>query len=225
MSSSYQEESESSKLANRLGDLRVLARSISPQRADAFLQAIVNLDLRNEKGALQFLERFSELLPRRDFKLGLSSSHFGAAHELDPMRQAQRVLSMAWRRPTVLSRQLGVLQLVGSYFSLSAFEIEGAIYHGDELWAAWLESRVDPFLLVSLRALQITDRMRYCPSPTCLAPYFIARRRSQKYCSDTCALPAQRELKRAWWAEHGDVWRAERTAKQVRRKSQQKRGK
>jgi hypothetical protein len=51
---------------------------------------------------------------------------------------------------------------------------------------------------------------RFCGNPECNAPYFFAKRRSQKYCSEECAEPAQREYKRQWWAVHGEEWRAAR---------------
>lgn len=74
---------------------------------------------------------------------------------------------------------------------------------------AWAiaEVAVDEFALVLLRGMHVADLMRLCPNPTCPAPYFIAKRRSQKYCSDACSLPAQREFKKAWWREHGSDWR------------------
>lgn len=45
----------------------------------------------------------------------------------------------------------------------------------------------------------IADRIRRCPDPSCPARYFLAGRRSQKYCSTACAAPAQRKFKRDWW--------------------------
>lgn len=39
---------------------------------------------------------------------------------------------------------------------------------------------------------------------------FIARRVAQKYCSTECSGNMQRELKRKWWAEHGETWRRRR---------------
>jgi len=80
------------------------------------------------------------------------------------------------------------------------------------------EEIADPFVLVLLRALHIADRLRVCPNQQCPAPYFIAKRRSQKYCSEACALPAQREFKRAWWAEHGAQWRVKRESATKKRK-------
>jgi len=57
------------------------------------------------------------------------------------------------------------------------------------------------------------DQARVCPNPECPAPYFFVKRKNQRYCSEICAAPAQRELKRKWWAEHGEEWRAARKSK------------
>jgi hypothetical protein len=39
---------------------------------------------------------------------------------------------------------------------------------------------------------------------------FIARRVAQRYCTTDCSDEMQRELKRRWWAEHGETWRQKR---------------
>jgi hypothetical protein len=71
-----------------------------------------------------------------------------------------------------------------------------------EIPGVWIYRESPAFVLVLLRALHVVDRMRHCPNAGCPAPYFIARRRSQKYCSDVCALPAQRQFKKDWWNAH-----------------------
>lgn len=48
----------------------------------------------------------------------------------------------------------------------------------------------------------IGDRAKHCLGPDCSAPYFIAPKRQQKYCSEICAGPANREAKRKWWHEN-----------------------
>jgi hypothetical protein len=48
----------------------------------------------------------------------------------------------------------------------------------------------------------IADRAKCCGGQDCPAPYFIALKRWQKYCSEACAGPANREAKRKWWHEH-----------------------
>ena len=67
------------------------------------------------------------------------------------------------------------------------------------------------------------NRARYCQNPICPAPYFFARRHTQRYCCEKCAQGGQKESKRKWWAEHGSDWRKRnvkenRTSKRVVRK-------
>jgi len=51
-----------------------------------------------------------------------------------------------------------------------------------------------------------SGRTRKCENPTCLAPYFLASRRDQKFCNERCSrLVANRK----WWAEKGVDWRKE----------------
>lgn len=74
----------------------------------------------------------------------------------------------------------------------------------------WAISEIDVFAEVIVRAIDVAPRMRQCSNPDCPAPLFIAARRSQRYCTDTCALPAQRESKRNWWSQHGRSYRGTR---------------
>ena len=48
----------------------------------------------------------------------------------------------------------------------------------------------------------IGDRARHCQSSNCPAPYFIAVKRWQKFCSPECAGPGVRESKLRWWNKH-----------------------
>jgi hypothetical protein len=47
---------------------------------------------------------------------------------------------------------------------------------------------------------------------------FIARRVAQKYCTTDCSDAIQRDLKRRWWAEHGETWRQKRKVVKSKRK-------
>jgi hypothetical protein len=62
---------------------------------------------------------------------------------------------------------------------------------------------------------------KVCANPDCLARYFVARKATQRYCSEKCAEVFQKVYKRKWWTEHGDEWR--RGRKKTRRKSGGKR--
>ena len=61
-----------------------------------------------------------------------------------------------------------------------------------------------------LRFIDLADYTRRCEALDCPAPYFVASRRSQKYCSPECARESQREFKRRWWRENGVSWRQSR---------------
>jgi hypothetical protein len=79
---------------------------------------------------------------------------------------------------------------------------------------------LDPFTRVLIHCMHSADKLRVCQNTDCPAPYFIAQRRSQKYCSEKCAQPSQREFKLRWWDEHGEARRKARkgSAKKSRRK-------
>ena len=81
---------------------------------------------------------------------------------------------------------------------------------------------ISPFERALRYLLKEAGRLRYCPNPECPAPYFFANRRSQKFCSEACAKPSQREYKRRWWAEHGE---ARRKARKASAKKSQRKGK
>ncbi len=79
-----------------------------------------------------------------------------------------------------------------------------------------LEVRPDELLgALWLALLGYTGRTRKCENPTCVAPYFIASRRDQKFCNEACSrLVANRK----WWANKGAQWR-ENKLKQEGRKT------
>jgi hypothetical protein len=64
---------------------------------------------------------------------------------------------------------------------------------------------------------------RVCGNPDCPARYFVAKKATQRYCSEKCAEVFQKEWKRKWWAERGNEWRRGRKQKKTRRKSAGKR--
>lgn len=76
------------------------------------------------------------------------------------------------------------------------------------------KARTSPPLLTAFEQViyyfqRISSRARHCPNPDCPAPYFLAKKKGQKYCSAKCSAPAQREQKRLWWrnnrgAKRGD---------------------
>lgn len=59
--------------------------------------------------------------------------------------------------------------------------------------------------------------VKRCVNSNCPAPYFIADKTTQRYCSESCAEVFQRAYKLRWWKEHG--------SEQRRKRSRGKRGK
>ena len=195
-------------------DLNALARRVPPKRADEYLWHLLNLRADDRKRQAEFSRKFEDLLPRnllfakQDWEPVMISQD-----RSDLVQLARHGLAHAWRGPTTLVREVSVLRLIGLYLHNDPDPPGTDLFpFGQKAeYQTWLvDQSVDGFLLVLLRALHIVGQMRYCPNPTCPTPYFIAKKRRQKYCSEECALPAQREFKRAWWEEHGKGWRAER---------------
>ena len=56
-------------------------------------------------------------------------------------------------------------------------------------------------------------RAKRCRLNDCPAPYFLAKKKGQEYCSTACSGHAQRQQKLRWWAEHGEQRRKERKKK------------
>jgi len=67
-----------------------------------------------------------------------------------------------------------------------------------------------PFQQAVLYLFRRATKTRGCCNRDCPSPYFFAQRSSQKYCSQDCALPIQRDYKRRWWRRHGSEWRKRR---------------
>jgi hypothetical protein len=139
--------------------------------------------------------------------------------------QVRDALRAIWREPDVRRREwltFRVREHLMAKTDPRFMHAEGVI-SGPEVNLIDRLPPPSPFEQVIMQLLKSADRARYCASPDCPAPYFLAKRRSQKYCSDACSKPAQSEFKRRWWAEHGEAWRKVRTA--AAKKSRRKRGK
>jgi hypothetical protein len=80
----------------------------------------------------------------------------------------------------------------------------------------------DGFLDALYRAYEIAPKMRRCGNPKCQRPFFIARRRSDRFCSKACGLPSKRQSKLKWWEKHKKEILAQRRAERRKRKSQRK---
>ena len=65
--------------------------------------------------------------------------------------------------------------------------------------------------------LTYADRLFICRNHECPAPYFIASRLDQKYCSNICAGPAKKAAKLKWW--HTNLGKKSKAKKSKGKKS------
>jgi len=122
-------------------------------------------------------------------------------------------LRVIWRAPDRRTKEWGMFRISQDFYGQGVPELVNHPYSNEAdflLLGLKPPSRGERLLLEFMRWAELT---RYCGNPDCPAHYFIATRRSQKYCSDACSKPAQREFKRRWWATTG---RRRRSAKKKR---------
>lgn len=189
---------------------RNLARSSSKQAKD-FLESLANL---NDKADFKQLRtKFPDVLevvkrtmvvtysaPPTVYRPGTPEHDEWARQSwLIPLRDTLRAI---WRAPDVRTKEWGLFRISQDFFlrgdpSLIQLPTSNGT---DFLLRSGPPTQIEQFLLELMRW---ADLLRYCGNPGCTMPYFIATRRSQKYCSEPCSGPAQREFKRRWWALRG----------------------
>jgi hypothetical protein len=186
---------------------------ISAVRSQRFLTELVNLrdDPVAEK---RFEERFRPMLPVRGWEPGrvaLVKGRRGAHEGFEqnaPLQEhrwrLREKLRLVWNQSDARTRRWRIERL--KHEALTQLDRR---FLAPDAFNLTLPS-LTPFERVLEHLGRCADRLRICGNEECPAPYFIARRRSQKYCSDDCSAPSQRELKRRWWDEHGSALRAAR---------------
>ena len=205
---------------------RVLA-----ERLDRFLLEFVNVD-----ESRRLSDQFPDLLP-----LGIESDH-EFSHLLHHSPEQNREQNLRDYRE--LMREMWVARHDGQrrYF---AFQLRSRLYRGLEAIARanipktierrakgdwrrvseWKSEYSDkirtlwqtPFEEALDRLEKLAGHTKVCGNPECPARYFIAQRRSQRYCSEACAGLFQRQAKRNWWEMHGREWREQQNQKRQRR--------
>jgi hypothetical protein len=81
-----------------------------------------------------------------------------------------------------------------------------------------------PLALLAYCAHLCINRMRVCDNGDCPAPYFVAGRRDQRFCSAACAAPTKRAAKLRSWRKHKYEWPSQtKRAKRVKAQKPQSR--
>lgn len=184
--------------------------------------------------ARRFRERFAAFIPphderwlagllERDEEIAKQVFRLSNSVPLEEMEESawvvtlKRMLDDLWTEPDSRQKEWGVFA-----FRYTLYKWGDHTLAGDNLFKILYEPekrfRVPPptpFEQALSYLVKAGDRARYCANPECPAPYFFVKRKNQRYCSEICAAPAQRELKRKWWAKHGEEWRKSRTVKKT----------
>jgi len=195
---------------------RTLAGS---SRAHNFLEALANL--RDEPAAIQRFERqwrylFEPEVPiAAVFQWAIQAEEEDVVHLspgeklrkywLLPLRAFVRHL---WAGDT-RTKQIGIAKILERFFGIGFRDPAVGPWTADSHW--FQASAPPPESSCERIVRHLGDRTSVCANADCPAPYFFAIRRGQKYCSEVCAGPAQREFKRSWWRDYGPAWRAQRT--------------
>jgi hypothetical protein len=195
-----------------------LAR-ISPAEAKRFLTELANL---SDDAVGRFQKRFGDRVPNNNvatFVLTSESFTLGTEEQERQTVEAEtlglrNLLRRIWIEPDLRTKRYGVFLL----WKRSMFS--SLTWVGEEI--PFGLPPPSPFEQAIQVLIDAAELARYCGNPECFTPYFFASRRSQKYCSDACALPAQKEFKRQWWSEHGEEWRAKRSHVKSSAKTSQK---
>jgi len=209
---------------------------------DAFLVELVNVHSpENDQGASidRFIRRFADLLPHSPEKPFEDGPPLGA---LDLIRRRVEYwrdqLRNVWAGTAQELREMNLLLSLSMYvaesqvgpYMMRQFDPRKALREIAEESGLHIDlgperepdvsevPKPSLFVHVLRRAYRLMDRMRKCGNPACPAPYFLAVRRGQLYCSRICAGPAHQAVKNRWWKEKGKKWLEKRKADAKRRK-------
>jgi hypothetical protein len=69
---------------------------------------------------------------------------------------------------------------------------------------AYIAAKTTWQFLCLLLSFETRAYLRKCENPDCAAPYFIARRKDQRFCGEDCS---RLIVNRRWWRKHGNDWR------------------
>jgi hypothetical protein len=131
---------------------------------------------------------------------------------LVPLRNTVRSI---WTTDDVRAKRWGLFRILQDFFQYSDSRFDQSLYR--TYFGFWRAQSLEPPTKVEQYLSYLTDGAptRKCQNQGCAAPYFFAGRRTQRFCSDACAKPAQRAYKMNWWKRKGKQWRAERRANRL----------
>ncbi len=181
---------------------KTLARKVLTKQARDLLLQLVNLRVRDPVSVRRFQKRFGHLMPTF-YLQGVHAASLNRSPGIERTRIEilKGCLEDMWS-PDERTKQYYFFRLVGAL--VSSVNKDGV--------TPWRRSKGLPLSTPFEDAVQSLARAHthQCQNPDCPAPYFLATRRTQKYCEKKCAEYGQREAKKRWWAKQGREWRETR---------------
>ncbi len=196
---------------------RTLVRITSTQ-AQLFLLELANLS-DDPKAIMRFAHKFAYILPRMEEDLfrkelfegpdfpapsgwQLPWSTIGKKGTPAWLVIIRAGIQNIWRAPDIRTREWVIYRLVDA-------AIVQSIYPNSSHYIFWGRSAPiapmpppTPFEQAIDYLRKHVRRLAYCANSDCSTPFFFNGRLSQKYCTEDCARPSQREFKRTWWAKN-----------------------
>ncbi|HEV2022314.1 MAG TPA: hypothetical protein VGQ94_07270 [Terriglobales bacterium] len=161
-----------------------------------------------------------ELANMHEEGLGRFQKHFGSLFRQEPdvlLRNARRDLRRVWLHSTPVREKQRV---VDAWLKAGVARLENdGILAPLAVGRVILDPRSFPMQLVA-GILENWRRFRTCGNPQCPAPYFLAKRETQRYCErGECTAYAQQQYALKWWDKEGWKRRAAKAAKSRKRRS------
>ena len=186
--------------------------------AKSFLVELANLS-DDPKAVTRFENRFAPFLPWAGKQTQLLTVTFDSVDSGEPVSSITNKIDLSNDQLFALRDKL---RSVWATSDLKEKEWRIFLFRADStLTVSFLSSLEVPapslFEQTVMYLFKRASTTRCCHNRECPSPYFWTSRRSQKYCSEVCALPAQRSYKRVWWQKNGEEWKRLRAKKLKRR--------
>jgi hypothetical protein len=156
----------------------------------------------DEQAIRRLIRRHEHIL--NSLKLGLQEKVFGFKFQMFDLFRLRDHLRKAWDARDRRMREWHIFQLRRLFSEMTRDRSDEAA-RLENPSIEWLEE-APPLTPLEATAFYfqtvVADRAKHCAGPECPAPFFIAVKRWQKYCSEKCAAPATREQKRQWWRDN-----------------------
>jgi hypothetical protein len=170
---------------------------VGREEAERLLLDWANLsDQREDESATRLFRRHEQVLKALEWK-------GDTEHPLNPYEiyTLRLHLRKAWDAPDRRTREWHIFQLRRKFSEWSlSLSLDGDLSKP----MVWFEQvpPLTPLEATMYHFQNVADLAKHCGNSDCPAPYFIAIKRWQKYCSEKCSGPGERESKRNWWRKN-----------------------